>query len=295
MSYKRFEDNCTLVISSCDAYEDLWQPFFKILKEEWPELNLPILLNTESKKFKFPGFDIKCLSLAEQYGNMRWGKRLKLTLRSIDTEYVLMMLDDFFLKDHVNQLQIQKCYEWMQNDKNIAVFYYMPTRSKNKKSIQYKGYEQIPLFAPYRYNCQAALWRKRDLIQALRNFETPWEWEVYGTWRSHRKLFKKFYSLCPNEPEVIPYIYTIDDYSWGGLALYRGKWYLPCVSPIFDKHEIKMDFYKRGTVDKEAFIPQPVKTKDDYEGIKKKGYFIIVCYKKIMKLKNIIIHFKHLF
>ncbi len=40
----------TILVSSCDGYRDLWDPFFTILKANWPELaaqQQEIILNTE--------------------------------------------------------------------------------------------------------------------------------------------------------------------------------------------------------------------------------------------------------
>ena len=53
------DNKCTIVVSSCDKYEDLWEPFFSILKANWPELDYQIVLNTETKKYKYPGLEIK--------------------------------------------------------------------------------------------------------------------------------------------------------------------------------------------------------------------------------------------
>ena len=55
--------DCTLLVNSCDAYSDLWEPFFKMLGVHWPDCPYPIVLNTESKAFKHVAFDVKTFSL----------------------------------------------------------------------------------------------------------------------------------------------------------------------------------------------------------------------------------------
>ncbi len=59
MNYQSvIKENCVLVVNSCDAYCDIWEIFFSSLKGQWPECNVDIILNTESKVFKFDGLNL---------------------------------------------------------------------------------------------------------------------------------------------------------------------------------------------------------------------------------------------
>ncbi len=40
----------TVLINSCDAYSDLWEPFFKLFSIYWPDCPYEIVLNTEYKR-----------------------------------------------------------------------------------------------------------------------------------------------------------------------------------------------------------------------------------------------------
>jgi hypothetical protein len=51
-------NNLSIVVSSCDSYSDLWNPFFTLLKKYWIGIEkYPIYLCTESKKITFEGLD----------------------------------------------------------------------------------------------------------------------------------------------------------------------------------------------------------------------------------------------
>lgn len=50
----------TLLICTCDAYADAWPPLFTLFRKYWPGLDAPIVLNTETRAFEFPGYDIHC-------------------------------------------------------------------------------------------------------------------------------------------------------------------------------------------------------------------------------------------
>lgn len=93
MTDTSWQNRVTLLVNSCDAYADLWQPFFTLLKRYFVPLPAEILLNTETKDFAFDGLNLRCVhSTAPTYG-----ERMTDALREVKTEYTLLLLDDFFL------------------------------------------------------------------------------------------------------------------------------------------------------------------------------------------------------
>ena len=42
--------NNVIIINTCDAYNDVWELFFKAFDEYWPRCEYPIILNTEKIK-----------------------------------------------------------------------------------------------------------------------------------------------------------------------------------------------------------------------------------------------------
>lgn len=92
MTDTSWQNRVTLLVNSCDAYADLWQPFFTLLKRYFVPLPAEILLNTETKDFAFDGLNLRCVhSTAPTYG-----ERMTDALREVKTEYTLLLLDDFF-------------------------------------------------------------------------------------------------------------------------------------------------------------------------------------------------------
>ncbi len=235
-------NRCTMLVNSCDKYADTWFPFFKILTDRWKNIPYPIVLNTESRQFSFDGLDITCFSFYPEGKNVPWGRRLKRTLKAIDSEYILFMLDDFYLLGDVDADRIEQCMKWMDEDHNIAVFCFWDTPGQNIQDGKYPGFEKRPQNGEYRLNCQAAVWRREHLIRYIRDHENPWEWELLGSVRSSRYQ-QEFYSLIEGTPLVIPY-----DYRREGYGVVRGKW-TPSIVELFEKHEIQCDFSKRGFLD----------------------------------------------
>lgn len=262
------EQRYTVVVSSCDSYSDLWYPFFKILKAEWKELEekrIPIVLNTESETYSYEGLNIKTMQFYKEGDNPPWTTRLRRTLEAIDTEYIIFLLDDFYMHDRVKAEKIEKHMQWMDENPRISMFCYKETYvSKNIRDNKYEGFERRPLIAQYKYNCQAALWRRKRFISYLKRDESPWEWEVFGNWRSYRHPFHLFYSHIPGMERVFPYIYGDGRTVWES-GVFRGRWVVPTVEDIFMRHGIDIDYSIRGVVSPEELsqLRKVEKSKED--------------------------------
>lgn len=230
---------CTVLVNSCDSYEDTWMPFFTLLKKYWPDCKFPIALNTETKQYQFSGLNIKSINLNKKLRkkNISWGKRLKETLKSIDTKYIIFMLDDFFLFDYVDSKKIDEVIAWMENDSKIGVFSFFRVEDdihKDLKSTKYPNFYLRNKKGSYRYNCQIAVWNRKFLISCLRNFESAWEWELNGNVRSYRSK-KDFYTLMNPDTYIFKYDCEI-------IGIVRSKWRLPETKTLFDKEGINIDY-----------------------------------------------------
>lgn len=231
---------CSVLVSSCDAYEDLWFPFFTILKKQWLELkDYNIVLNTESKIYQHEGLNIKCFSLYDKGKRIPWGKRLIETLQRIDSKYIIFLLDDFFVTDIVDQTIIDKCVDYLEQKDKIATFGFVPSSNiSRKKSNEFTGFELRNRTEKWRINTQAAIWRRDKLISYIRPHETAWEWELYGSERSQR-YEDDIYVLGDGTKRVFYY-----ENAWGG-AIHRGKW-TPYAIELCRKYGIDIDFEIRG-------------------------------------------------
>lgn len=207
----------------------------------------PIVLNTETKSYEYGKYDIKTFHLFKGTKD-KWSQRLKETLELIDTEYVFFMLDDFFVTEPVNTQFISQCFDWMNKNPNIAVFSFHPVVDEsNQPSKKYPGFEKRPKPSKYLLNCQAAIWRRDRLIKVLRDNESPWDFEIYGSIRASG-FRDDFYTLLPNHPHPIEY-----NMRKGGTGLVRGMWSKGVVVPLFKELGLKVDFKKRGFAPEDFF------------------------------------------
>ena len=230
-------DDCILLVSSYDGGEDLWEGFFTCLFAEWPDFDMPIVLNTESKSYSFNGRKIETYHLYKKGQKVSWSKRLLAHLKRIDTEYVLFILDDFWLDAPVDTEHFNKCLNWMRENKDVANISFQRTHGENIKDNRFERFEKRPKKAEYKLNCQAALWRRERLIEFMRPHENPWEFEKYGSMRASRYP-DSFYTLIDGAPKVF-------SYDLGGV-LYKGRWHKDAFLPLVQKHNLIIDSSIRG-------------------------------------------------
>ena len=60
MSAQSSYSRCPLVVSSCDAYSDVWPVFFEFLDKYWPEVKGDVYLLSNQKAYKAAGIHSIC-------------------------------------------------------------------------------------------------------------------------------------------------------------------------------------------------------------------------------------------
>lgn len=229
--------NVSVVVNTCDAYSDVLDIFFHAWRENWPDCPYPIVINTETANYDYPA---RTHRFDNGTGADDWGARLLATLSTVETDFVLMVCDDFILEDLIDVESIEDALHLLEQDEDAAAIYLIDTgldlaipKSKNDKFIPLNSKAQ------YRLNSAPAIWRKQILLDYTAAGDTPWAWEVFGTYRTWGDK-KTFYSLNPTNDPVFNY-----NYSKGG-AIYRGKWVREVVDSVAEKYPLSIDWNERG-------------------------------------------------
>jgi len=237
----------SILINTCDKFDDCWDPFFKLWTLYWSDCNGRKYLNTEYKDYHYEELDITPLKVCETHHmpkNHRatWSQCLKWALEAIDTDIVLYMQEDYFLKDIVKNDIVEKYVKLMYKYPDIQCIHLTDQAVIAEGKSEYEYLNKMVYSQRYRVSCQAALWRKTELLDLVREYEDAWEFEEYGSMRSG--ILKRDYYVVDKDYvqlncfEIIPYIFT---------GIVQGHWYEEIV-PLFQKHGIVVDFSKRGFV-----------------------------------------------
>lgn len=237
------QEKITILVCTCDSYEDLWLPFFKLLDTYWEDCNLKIILNTETKSYSYNNLDIKSFPASK---DEIYGERILRNLQEVKTEYTLLLLDDFFLRRKVDENKLSKFLEIMDNDKSIPVIYFTKQILNQSEQCKYKGLEKLKNHAMYRLNMQAGLWRTDALKNYWNPIDNPWLWEIFANYTTF-DTDVDFLQIANDEDSPFYYGYNPD-----GMGVFRGKWVYEDVKPLFDKHDINIDYSIRGTYKKET-------------------------------------------
>ena len=235
--------NLTFLVNSCDLYKDVWDLFFAAYKEYADLENVKVVLNCETEKYIHDSVDVDVHNFKSKDGVDRWGERLLKTLNDIDTDFVLMVCEDFILESKLNKFDIDQCIDYMSNNLDAAVIYLYKVYEQPFKDFKKDPSAlKLPKMMNYKVNSAPAIWRRKDLIQYLGKNDTPWAWEYFGSYRAYfdNKCF--FQLLSPNG--------NVFDYnSKLGGAIYRGKWVPQVVVEKINKYNLNIDLDVRGIVD----------------------------------------------
>lgn len=228
--------NLTLVVNTCDAYHDVLGIFFHAMQDCWPDCPYPVVINTESRAYSHPA---RVHHHSSPSGTDDWGTRLRATLSSINSEFVMMVYDDFILDAPVIQERVQKALVLLRAQPSAVVTYLIVTGSPLSRTDTDDVFVPLKDRVDYRLNSAPAIWRKQTLMDYTDAGDTPWAWEVFGTYRTWGDG-RVFYSLNPKQPDIYPY-----NHNKGG-AIYRGKWVREVVERVDQKYPLNIDWTVRG-------------------------------------------------
>lgn len=252
------DSSFTILINSCDSFEDCWNPFFKLFSTYWKAPVQEIFLNTELKTYKFPGLNIQSsqVNLSNPDLKLTWSECLIDALKKINTPLILYMQEDYFIEQPVDVPLINEMAQLMYD--NSVIKYIGLTRIGSYPP--FFNYEKDPRLvvvsknSRYRISLQAGLWRKDILLAYLRSDENAWMFEIFGTIRSRKKneLFlavnREIYNT--SQKPVIVYEHT---------GIVKGKWH-PNIPALFEKHNIKVDYSIRGIYKEKYWILRKFET-----------------------------------
>ena len=242
-------NECTIVVSSCDKYSDIWDSFFYLLKKYWPDCKYNILLNTETLKYSYPGLSIVVVNYDKP--NSSWTERLANTVKQATSNQILLLLDDFFLCDYVDSSAIANCVKWLNNDSKIATFT-LWAHGIDGIECEYKGFERRPNDGKLKVPAIAGVWNKSKLLSYLSHDENPWQWEINASDRSNQTS-DEFYVMEFDPNCIEPYIFP---YNFRKYGLIGGKW-TPESAEFFKQNNMKMDFSTRGFYDESMQVLTP--------------------------------------
>ena len=172
---------CTVLVCSCDRYADLLPPFITLFRKYWPDCPFPVKLVTETDP-GVPGFDgvVACSS------GGTWCSRLVQALDAVETPFVLMLCDDYYLEKPVDTALLLQRLGQMRERRALNLRLIPNPVPRNGNAEELSGAEP-PLWEyrkriAYCVATQSGFWDKAFLRRLAAKTDSIWEFERYGSY-----------------------------------------------------------------------------------------------------------------
>lgn len=197
---------CSVFIASCDAYSDLWEPFFTLFWQHWPDCPFPVYLGANNLRFGDP----RVTTVSSELG-LNWADQAREQIGSLETPYVLLVLEDFFWRQPTPTSEVLALFATLRALDGVMLR--LINRPRPDEPVDGNlSIGRIRPGAPYRVSTQATIWRKDTLLDLIQPGESIWQFEEAGSRRSDH-LIDGFYSTWH---QVLPYGYHV---------VQQGRWF----------------------------------------------------------------------
>ena len=246
----------TIFISSCDKYSDTWHPFFTLLEKYGGSLcDRPICLCSETKKYAHPTLSIRTFNYRKK---ATWSQRIQAALSTIETEYILFIIDDYFLLDAINEETLQCALDYLSIHKDVG-YLAIPNKTDKLSTECTEVAENVDLTTKRLY-LTVSFWRTDYMRKILRKHESIWDFERYSVLRASNYP-EQVMRLNPKYPILYHYMQPSSvkdglDVVGEGYGVVRGKW-LRSTKELFDKHGINVCYENMGWYQPGVVPPPP--------------------------------------
>ncbi len=206
--------DCTVLVTSCDAYREVEAGFLVLFRRYWPDCPFELVVNGETAAT--PGFDREVLSGRGK----TWSQMLVEALDQISTPYVLMLMNDYYLSSRVDtELVLRRLAEAKAADAlNWRLCPDPPQAVKN---------------TAYSVSCKAGIWNRVFLRQLAARTKSAWEFERYGS-----------YMFDPDDPRPLMVSKT-NEFPFLDVV-HKGYWE-PFGVELVRRERLPVDWTRRGT------------------------------------------------
>lgn len=214
-----------ILVCSCDKDEDLFYPFKHCIEKYFPT-HPTIIYSTET--ITNPYYK----TISKNYPLEKWTKRIRETLKEINDNEILLMIDDIFIRTPVDTKRIEYARNNLKG--NVACFNFEKVFNRNDKESGLNGWKIRQKGSEYELSLMCGLWDKEKLINVLEKDSDPWSVEYLQD--------TKGYDYLINSGNYI--------INWGykymnPVGVVKGKWSYEVVD-FFKKEGIDIDYGKRG-------------------------------------------------
>lgn len=213
-----------IVVMSCDKNKDLFVPFHYCMEKYWKD-HPEIIYSTETETNPF------YKTIHFNYPINQWTKRVYDTIKDLECDNILLMIDDLFIRNYVDNNLINSLEDYIGGIIGALNF----ERSFDKGDIPLD--DKVCLrnhYGKYKTSVMCQLWTKNAILDIFNCEKDPWTFESDNN-------SKHYVYLCSKNGNFIDWGYLTN--KWFGIR--KGKWCREC-KEFFDKENLTIDYSIRG-------------------------------------------------
>jgi len=167
MENNKAMDDVSILVVGFDGYIDVWNHFFSLINNYWPDRPKTYLATSELT----PNY--KDVTVLPAGPGSEWSKRTYNALQHIDTPYVILMLEDFYITDFVDNNVLADSINLIKSN-DIKFYQIQSPNYKRDKKLGYafnnnEDIRVIPSDKDYVLNLQSVIWNKEYLMSVIGN------------------------------------------------------------------------------------------------------------------------------
>ena len=178
-----------IVIPTSDKTMWALRPFAYLLRRYWPEHPPVIVGGYTAPTFRLPDdFEFRSIGRFADYPAARWSDGVIALLNGLSDDYLIVMMDDYWLNRRVDHSAIVALGLYIQSVDNVARLDLTADRLGAAGHTPFGAVDHLDIIksdpaSQYHFSMQAALWRRDLLLNCLAPHETPWECEIAASGR----------------------------------------------------------------------------------------------------------------
>ncbi len=199
----------TILVSSPESYRDVFDIFADLLNKNWSDCPFPKVYATNHiDTDRYKGFQTMLFPEASD-----WISRTKNALGKITSKYVLIVADDLFFINKVNNFSFSELIDYMEENDSLYCRLYRSASINRKKNSITNNIFKLRYNHAYGRNLLGAIWNKEFFLDFLNETKmNPWEIEEH--WLKE--------ALSRKDAFIDKHLYFHNNYFYH--AVYKGLW-----------------------------------------------------------------------
>lgn len=219
-----------IIVLSCSKNEDTFLPFCHFMERYYPNHPRIIYFTDGIKNPYYETIPVK--------NNLdTWTIGFREFLKQIEDDYVLMMIDDCFIRKPVDVKRIEEAEQIIRQNENIALMNFEKAWDNTDDLTEYQGWKKRKHGSRFEVSLMCGIWNKEKLIKVVERDCSPWQIE-------ERQMGYGFDYYINDGDYIIDWGYR----TFKPCGIVKGKWTKEC-KQFLDSEGIAVDYSIKGFQD----------------------------------------------